>query len=165
MCSLSSWESLLGGNIPSKPTDPRRYELQLCYPEHFYSSLHVRWAVVFSRFQRNRRVVLSGVRCKNQEQQLNGQCVSDRAKVEWGKNMLGKEGEWDITTMNEEKIVQKSEEKMSENKKRKMKSHFLDRKMSDIIITIIVKYHYYYYYYCCCFFFLSNNSTNNSVRS
>jgi len=48
------------------------------------------------------------VRSKDQEEQLNGQCMSYKAKVERGKKTLGKEGECDIRLMNEEKIEQKS---------------------------------------------------------
>lgn len=40
--------------------------------------------------------------------------------------MLGKEDEWDIRLMNEEKIEEKSEQKMGEDKKRKLESIFLD---------------------------------------
>lgn len=40
--------------------------------------------------------------------------------------------------MKEEKKEEKSEWKMSENKKRKLKSRFLDWKVSDIIIFIII---------------------------
>lgn len=40
--------------------------------------------------------------------------------------MLGKEDEWDIRLMNEEKIEEKSEQKMGEDKKRKLESSFLD---------------------------------------
>lgn len=55
--------------------------------------------------------------------------MSYKAKVEWGKKLLGKVMNGVVDSWKRKKIEGKPEQKMSEDKKRRLKSDFIDWKM------------------------------------